>query len=97
MPDIETGAQLKKRRESKGVTQGKLGADLDYAEKSIARLEGQKTIPRVVGPRGRGGARQSEAPSPARVSIRTGPRLAAPCILSHPGAASRHVHGRGEG
>jgi len=49
MPDIETGAQLKKRRESKGLTQGKLGAALDYAEKSIARLEGQKTIPRVVG------------------------------------------------
>ncbi len=49
MPDIATGAALKRHRERRGVSQAELGKRLDYHEKTIARLEGQKTIPRAVG------------------------------------------------
>lgn len=44
----ESGADLQALRERRGLTQKELGELLDLHEKSIARLEGMKKIPRVT-------------------------------------------------
>lgn len=44
----ESGADLQALRERRGLTQKDLGELLDLHEKSVARLEGMKRIPRVT-------------------------------------------------